>query len=286
VLFIRRLALPLALALGTLATVPAALSRARAGEPLAFEPANFEILSTKTGKLIGHARYTVEQVLGKTFIRGVSRYLDGEHDVEKDQIAVVKDRPVPVLVECRHSFFYADGRLKLESHADIRNGFASCIERSGNGKEWVKSDELEFPADTYAGASLLDRIQGFLRRNGHGRAVLRLHDFDCLPSPRVIAVEVQVEPSAKRWARYPAVPLVAVKLQPYFGFFTFLIEPFVPQVTAWFDPGEKWAFVGGDFQRYYRGPLITLVKVPAARPAAESAEPPAGAKKGAPASVH
>jgi hypothetical protein len=268
---ILRLALVIALVLAAVATADAQ-SPARAAAPLA--PATFEILSTKTGKLVGHGRYTVEQVLGRTIIRGVNRYLDGEYDVEKDEIAIIKGRTAPVLVECRHSFFYPDGQLKRESHADIRSGFASCIQRSRSGKEWVKSDELRFPADTYAGASLLLRLQDFLKANGRGRTVLGLHDFDCVPSPKVIAVQASVEPGEKRWAHYPAAQLVAVKLEPDFGFFTFLVRPFIPRVTAWFDPSEEWGFVGGDLQRYYRGPLITLVKAPVPAPRAESAAPP------------
>jgi hypothetical protein len=41
-----------------------------------------------------------------------------------------------------------------------------------------------------------------------------------------------------------------------------LIAPFLPTMDAWFSPADNWNYVGGEFDRYFRGPHVLTVRVP------------------------
>ena len=206
--------------------------------------------------MIGHGKYTVEHAIAGAILKGESHYLNGDYDVEEDHMVVAPDRPVPALASFRHTFYRKDGSIVREGRADIRTGTGWC-ETIENGKQKIESAKFEFPSDTYAGASILIPIQDYLKR-GETADPLHLHVFNCVPGPKLL--EIEAEPGGEtRWSHYPGA-LVRVKVTPDFGFWNLFLRPFIPKITAWFNPAAGWNFVGGNLERYYRGPKITLVK--------------------------
>jgi hypothetical protein len=45
------------------------------------------------------------------------------------------------------------------------------------------------------------------------------------------------------------------------GALNLLIAPFLPTMDAWFSPADNWNYVGGEFDRYFRGPHVLTVRV-------------------------
>ncbi len=225
-------------------------------EGLHFPPTTFNILSPKTQKVIGQGHYTITPVADGAILRGDNRYKNGVYDIEVARLAFVAGQSVPRVVDFRHSFYNRDGLLEREGHADMKSGDCSC-ESTSNGKRIIRTDRLDFPADTYAGASILIPIQSYLEHN-HSVAPLKLHIFNCVPGPKILEVEAEPEPKTT-WTHYPG-QLVPVKITPDFGLWTMFVLPFVPKIKTWFDPSAGWMFVGGKLARYYRGPEIVMVK--------------------------
>lgn len=58
---------------------------------------------------------------------------------------------------------------------------------------------------------------------------------------------------------YPG-KLLKLELQPDFGWLNILLAPFLPKLYFWFDPSNNWNYVGGMFDRYYKGPHILTVR--------------------------
>jgi hypothetical protein len=54
-------------------------------------------------------------------------------------------------------------------------------------------------------------------------------------------------------------------MRPDLGALNLLIAPFMPTMDAWFNPAENWNYVGGEFDRYFRGPHVLTVQVPPAK---------------------
>lgn len=241
--------------------MPAAAAETKAAESLAMPPTEFNILAADTGQIVGHGHYSAIQNPQGVEILADNRYLDGAYDIEQDRLAISDGKPV--LKEFRHSFFRKGGAPESEAHVDVSAGLASCLRYQGV-KQTREDEKLDFPNDTYAGITILLPIQEFLRNRRDG-AALKLHVFNCAPSPRLFSVEVTPEPAAIRWVHYPAAPLEQVDVKPDFGFWNFVVMPFIPKLAAWFDPAEEWAIIGARLQRYYRGPNIILVR--AAQPA-------------------
>jgi hypothetical protein len=50
------------------------------------------------------------------------------------------------------------------------------------------------------------------------------------------------------------------RIQPDLGWLGVLIAPFIPKVEAWFDPADKWNYIGGTFDRFYKGEHILTVR--------------------------
>jgi hypothetical protein len=50
-------------------------------------------------------------------------------------------------------------------------------------------------------------------------------------------------------------------MRPDLGPLTFLLAPFMPTMDAWFNPNDHWNYVGGEFDRYFRGPHVLTVRV-------------------------
>jgi hypothetical protein len=53
-------------------------------------------------------------------------------------------------------------------------------------------------------------------------------------------------------------------MRPDLGALNLLIAPFLPTMDAWFNPHDNWSYVGGEFDRYFRGPHVLTVRVPPA----------------------
>jgi hypothetical protein len=216
---------------------------------------DFVILSPDGSRRIGRTHYSIVRRAGAVILRGENRFDNGEYDIETSRLTPSGGDGLPRLVDFNHLFYSAEGTILLESHADLRTGLASCIDRlSGAAK--LAAAAVAFPPDTWAGASVILPIQRFLRDGGHGK--LSLHVFNCAPSPKVFAVTVTPDSAPIRLPDYlPGA--VEIDAKPDFGWLDFIVSPFVPKLHAWFDPGRDFEFVGAMLARYYGGPQILMV---------------------------
>jgi hypothetical protein len=53
-----------------------------------------------------------------------------------------------------------------------------------------------------------------------------------------------------------------VEIEPDFGWFGFLVAPFIERMYAWFDTRDSWNYVGGLYDRFYGGPHILTARTP------------------------
>jgi hypothetical protein len=230
---------------------------ANAAAVLNFPASDFDILSADTGELIGLEHYTLDQTASTWTLHGENRYLNGEYDIEDDKLAVGGDHPLPRLLRFRHDFFNADGSPSVVAHLDTETGLGVCGKTEA-GKLELKTGQFKFPDDTYGGASILIPIQNFVSHSDRA-GILKLHVFNCAPTPKLIAVDVKPRPRTQSWVDYPG-ELERVDLEANFGFWTVVIEPFIPKLALWFDPSQDWLLVGAQSQRYYKGTKIILVR--------------------------
>lgn len=241
-------------------------------EPFNFPPSDFNILDAGTGKLIGNGHYVVDRVGNQFVLRGENHYLSGEYDIEEDKLSAteIDDPSTPALMSFRHDFYNAAGTLMVAGRLDTETGLGVCG-KVANGTMELKSAQLKFPADTYAGASVLLPIQDFVRRDASGP--LSLHVFNCAPSPKLIAVAVKRQAHKQIWQDYPG-ELEKVDIKPNFGFFTIIVTPFIPKLAAWFDPSRDSLLVGAQLERYYKGAKIILVRARSSDATSAANQPP------------
>jgi len=241
-------------------------------DPLNFPVSNFDILSID-GKTIGHGHYTLDRTGTGLVLHGENRYLSGEYDIEDDIMAAPPDNPMPTLTSFHHSFYSADGKFLMDGRMDSETGLGSCS-RMVNGSLTPQTEQFKFPSDIYAGASVLLPIQDFMQRDD-GKGTLKLHVFSCVPGPKMVAVQINQLAQKETWTHFPG-ELERIDIRPDFGFWTFMIKPFVPKLAAWFDPSQQWLLVGAQLERYYRGPKIILAREqPPGRAVFEIRKPPA-----------
>jgi hypothetical protein len=252
----RHLARSAALCAGALVLALACARRANAGA-LNFPPSDFDILSAESGELIGHGHYIVDQSATSVMLHGESRYLNGEYDTEEDKLTSAANSRMPRLASFRHDFFNSDGSLLVNARLDLRTGQGVCGKVVA-GKIELIEEQLKIPDDTYAGASVLLPIQELVARGDRGRT-MKLHVFNCAPAPRLIAIDVKLKPHTETWVEYPG-ELEQIDIKPNFGFWTLVIQPFIPKLAAWFDPSQDMLLVGAQLQRYYKGTKIILVR--------------------------
>jgi hypothetical protein len=206
-------------------------------------------------------------------IEGRNEFIDGERDVERETLKTT-DGDIPRLLTYEHTYFDARGAEQIAATADASTGKTSCS-NFDNGKDTTQTAVLQFPPDTYAGASVLVPIADRLRR---GEASdLDIHVFDCALGPRILDLHADLARSP--WSFRPHDgELAKADAHPVFGWFNVFLKPFVPTIRLWFDPLRDYAFVGGMLARYYRGPEVLLVSVaPATKsePQFVRPEPPA-----------
>lgn len=139
----------------------------------------------------------------------------------------------------------------------MRTGLGVCG-KAQEGKLEFARKRFEIPADTYAGASVLLPIQE-LAAEGDRTRTIKLHVFNCAPAPKLIAVDVKLESGQRPWVEYPG-ELEKIDIKANFGFWTLVVQPFIPKLAAWFDPSQDMLLVGAQLQRYYKGAKITLVR--------------------------
>jgi hypothetical protein len=216
---------------------------------------DYTILRPGSSEVLGHARYTFERAGTNEVLHGEDRYLDGEYDIETDHLARSALSGAPSLAAYEHRFYAAGGMPMMSVSFDVKSGTAVCVHYIG-GQAETQSQSLTFPADTYAGASLLIPIAYGLLRNEGDR--ISAHFFTCAPGPRLLAIQGKTR-AGLRWAHDNGAA-VAVEVRPSLGWWDFLVAPFVPKVRAWFDPADGFSYLGGEIQRYYRGPVVELVR--------------------------
>jgi hypothetical protein len=230
-------------------------------DPLGFGIADYTILSRDLTTVLGHTRYSVTPDGSTLVLRGDNRFLNGEYDHETDRLRVHAPGAVPALVSYEHAYFDRTGSPTRTTRADFTTGDAECLTYTPGGVVETVVDHFDFPPDTYAGASLLIRIEYALRADSS--ATLRIHAYSCVPGPRLITLEVTPR-AGVRWDLYSREAL-AVDARPTLGWWDVVLVPFLPKLRAWFDPADRFSFLGGSTQRYYRGPWVELLREPNSR---------------------
>ena len=253
-------------ALRAVATIAIALTWALArpafcADTLSFPPTSFTILNPDTGVAVGRSQYRVEENADGATLRGVNSFYDDQSDVET---AVLDSRTgsEPKLVEFDHTFFNPDGSIVVRGHLDVKTGAATCIDNT-RGQKSTRATVITIPDHTWGGASIVVPIQAFLRAGGRGSAH-SLNVFSCAPGPKIFAVTVKADPQAAVWPVYGAEAL-RVEIRPDFGVLNLIVASLVPKLHAWFDPNDRWAFLGDEAARWYKGPRVMLVKTHEAR---------------------
>jgi hypothetical protein len=220
-----------------------------------FRGAQFKVLSAD-GKTIGTTRFTTSRNDSIEEIKGETVYLDGQHDSEDAHLSVGDELAAPKLDSYVHTFFNSNGSLLMVDTLDARSGIASCA-KYATGSVKVRKSKLDVPADSFAGASGLMTIVGRLRQGSHE---IRFHEFACAPGPAIFSVEASLPDRSERWPLYPG-SLARVDMRPDLGALSVLLAPFLPRIDAWFNPDDNWNYVGGEFDRYFRGPHVQTVRV-------------------------
>ena len=225
--------------------------RSWAGNP---ESIAFSALND-TNQIIGSATYNVQQQNGRIVVLGHGSFTDGQRDVERDDLNAAAGA-APTLEHFEHTFFNPGGSPSIAAMADIRTGIASCSTFE-DGQANERRSQIDFPTDTYAGASIMLAVQYAL--NGGGRTA-SFHVFDCAPGPEIAAVRVSSVAEHERWEHFPG-ELAKVEMTAKIGVADTIIGGLLPHRTAWFDPHHDWNYVGGPIQRYFaKGPQILIVR--------------------------
>jgi len=213
------------------------------------------IFAPDSGKIIGHGHYSLTHVDGLDVVEGQNNYLDGEYDQEQQSVRPSSDGRPPVLVRYRHRFFNANGTLQYEDGLDASSGEADC-RRYDNGSDVRDRTLTNIPPDTYAGATQLMLLVGRLRQ---GLASISFHSFNCIPDPHIIAIQANLLDSSATLAKYPG-NLIKLEMKPDLGWLNRIVAPFVPKVYGWFDPTDTFNYAGGEFDRYYKGRHVVMIR--------------------------
>jgi hypothetical protein len=232
-------------------------ARGYATESIGFPPTDFKIIDPGTHAPLGRSRYSIASTLSGAVLRGDNHYDSGGSDNETGTLVMARGTGLPLLVEFDHTFFNPDGSILQRAHVDMGSGYATCTDNSASPPSQV-SAQLTIPADTWAGASVAIPIQHFLRSGDPGP--FHLHIFNCAPTPKIFAIDIQSDPGPAIWQPYGDQAL-RVEVRPNFGWYNVIIAPFLPRLHAWFNPRDRWGFLGSESARYYKGPGIMIVKV-------------------------
>jgi len=214
---------------------------------------DFTIMSPDGRTTLGHGRYTIDREKNALALHGESRYTSGEYDLETDLLSPGFPSTLPTLEKFDRIFYSAQGTVTRSARADLTTAYASCTDAASSFEE---ARTLDFPSDTWAGASVLIPIQHFLQNGGEGELLMNV--FNCTSKPAIYEVIVSVASQASQWPYSPS-DTVQVDVKPHFGWFDVLIAPWMPKLNAWFDPETGWALMGVAIARYYKGPQVLIV---------------------------
>lgn len=226
---------------------------------------NVTIFAPDSQRVIGDGHYHLTHLDGLDVVEGEDKYLDGEYDREEQHLRPSVGGLPPVLVDYKHRYFNADGTPQYEESLDARTGNASC-KFFGSSVPDIHDTSVEVPADTYAGATQLMLLVGRLREAAPN---ITFHSFNCIPEPRIVAVKATPMSGPVTWPMYPG-NLVKMEMKPDFGWLNVVLAPFIPRVFAWFDPANRFNYVGGQFDRYFKGRHVLMVRTHDADPVAQS----------------
>lgn len=216
-------------------------------------PVELTVYNAAGTHVIGHGHYSFIKQGAIITLSGEVQYLNGGRDVEVSKIAEEPNRP-PRLKSFRQSYFGANGAAELVESLDLVTGHAQC--------DWSErlsprdyTALLNVPADTYAGAiAALPLEEAF----SHGEHQTQINMFECIPDPRIIAIDAKLE-SDTRWPFHSGL-VAQVKLVPDLGWLTVLASPFLPSASVWLDPADGWEYLGARKSRFYGGREQLLVR--------------------------
>jgi hypothetical protein len=215
---------------------------------------SFKVLNADGTAVIGYSYFELSREKDRLIGQGHACFTDGEHDIEYDTLKL-RAGQAPAVLTLDHKFYNPDGSLQRAISANFLTGQASCT-RYQNGVARIDSARLNFSADSYGGSAVILPLQQYLAE-GKKRS-FKMQAFNCVPKPRLIAVQAIVHPLS-HWNLYPR-PTVEVDIRPDLGWMSTLVAPWLPRLRAWFDPLDNWSFVGGEFSRFFQGPRIMLVR--------------------------
>jgi hypothetical protein len=221
-------------------------------------PVVVTIYSADRKLVIGHAQYTIMETGNAVAVSGDARYLDGERDWERIGMEYQPGNPLPVVTSFQANYLGSDGAPQLTERADFKSGDASCT-WSGQPQDRPYADGLEFPPDTYAGATAIVPLEYALKK---GEQTVRFHVFDCTPKPTVLAIDAKLEDGVAHWSYHPG-ELAQMGLTPDLGWLNMVAKPFIPNISVWFDPRDDYQYVGAAKDRFYRGRSQIMVRSPA-----------------------
>jgi len=227
---------------------------ARAESLLDAGQVDYSIMSADGRVTLGHGRYTIDHEKDAIVLHGESRYTSGDYDIETSVLSPGLAGGLPSLLKFDHVFYSAEGAITRASRADVTAGTASCVDTIA---QIDQSKTLEFPPNTWAGASVLIPIQQFLQSGGAGDP-MQMNVFNCTGKPAIYAVTVDEAARATAWP-YPSNE-VQVNVKPHFGWYDMFLAPFIPKLNAWFDPSHGLGFEGVAIARYYKGPQVLIVR--------------------------
>jgi hypothetical protein len=231
-------------------------SEANPASTLDFQALELNILSPDGKQKIGSTHFRVARDRSAEVIKGETKYLDGEYDNEKERIVWGSGDSAPRLDAYEHWFFNADGSPRMVDRLDTKTAMASCASYTVDGMR-VRTSRFDVARDTFAGSSSLMMVVRNLRR---GIREIKFHAFACAPGPKILAVEASLPPRREQWSLYRG-NLVRLDFHPDLGVLSLLVGPFIPKMDAWFNPDDNWNYVGGEFDRYFRGPHVVSVRV-------------------------
>ncbi len=229
------------------------------------------IFAPDSNQIIGHGHYRISHVDGLEVVEGEDKYLDGEYDREEQRLEPAVGNMPPVLVHYQHRYFNADGSDQYEESLDARSGAATCKFYASAAPD-IRETVVTVPPDTYAGATQLMLLVGRLREASPN---ITFHSFNCIPDPKIIAIMATPQTGSTNWDMYPGI-LKKMEMKPDLGMLNALVAPFIPKVYAWFDPADAFNYVGGRFDRYYKGRHVLMVRTHDANPVAQSSAAPPG----------
>jgi hypothetical protein len=231
------------------------VDRATAQGTFEMSPTEVTIFAPDSEQQIGQGRYKLSVIDGLEVVEGENKYLDGEYDREEQSLRPSVGGQPPVLVTYKHRFFNADGTMQYEESLDARTGDAACKFYNSDVPN-LRETVLKVPADTYSGATQLTLMVGRLRE---AAPEITFHSFNCIPDPKIIKVKATPQTGTVEWPMYPG-KLMKMEMEPDLGWLNVVIAPFIPKVYAWFDPGDSFNYVGGKFDRYFKGRHVLMVR--------------------------